>query len=196
MNLHNSHNVQPKSLSVTGWCVIVGLILLCLMAKSQGQPYSESNPPVLPDVKISPGAVATNGATVEQVMVVGFTKTVRNVPDSEKKQVFIRYFGHVPKNPGAFEIDHIISCELNGSQSVENLWPQCYSGVWNARVKDHLENVLAANVRKELAANGHDAAEKLLIRYQQEVSNNWTNAFAKYVGDPTKAKTKHGKATE
>ena len=114
------------------------LAILLTCGALHAQPYSESNPPVLPDVKISPGEVATNGATVEQIMTIGYTKTVRNVPESVKKQAFIRYFGHVPKDPGAFEIDHIISCELNGSQSVSNLWPQFYSGVWNARVKDHL----------------------------------------------------------
>ena len=161
------------------------------------QPYDEKRPPVMPDAKISPGEVADNGATVEQVLKVGYTATVRNVPESRKHEVFVRYFGHVPTHPGEFEIDHIISCELNGSQSVSNLFPMTYDPkeVWNARTKDRLENFLAAECRKALK-QGHAAGEARLKLAQYEISHDWTNAFVKYLGQPDAKKNTHGKAIE
>ena len=42
-----------------------------------------------------------------------------------------------------FEIDHLISLELGGSNNIKNLWPQSYTTVtYNARTKDDLENKL------------------------------------------------------
>ena len=161
-------------------CMMVVFISLNCFA----QPYSESKPPVMPDIRLSPGEVATNGATIEQICVRGYASTIRNVSEKTKREVFIRYFGHVPKNTGQFEIDHIISCELNGSQSVNNLWPEPYDTglIYNAHTKDALENKLAAMVRKDLIENGHDHATQLLHQVQKEIATNWIDAYKKYVG--------------
>ncbi len=142
--------------------------------------------PILPNPKLTPGD--TLPVTVEQLAVKGYANVVnggvRNVPESLKKQVFIEYFGKVPEKPGAYEVDHLISLEIGGNNSISNLWPQSYSGPWNARVKDKLENRLAANVRNTLKADGHDAATTLLKGYQQSVSHNWTNLYVFIFGGP------------
>ena len=86
--------------------------------------------PLLPDAKLTPGVVLTN-VTVEQITQRGYANVlnggVRHVPDSVKRQVFIEYFGAVPAKPGAYEIDHLISLELGGSNDARNLWPESYT---------------------------------------------------------------------
>ena len=139
------------------------------------------------------------GVTVEQLCTKGYANVlnggVRDVPESEKQAVFVEYFGKVPANPGAYEIDHLISLELGGSNVRNNLWPQSYSGVWNARVKDRLEDWMAAQVRTTLKSNGHSAAANQLAQFQHEIATNWTNAYAIHIGVPGKT-IKHGKANE
>jgi hypothetical protein len=59
-----------------------------------------------------------------------------------QRQVFARYgLGNV--EPGAYEVDYLITPALGGAGDLRNLWPQPYSStVWNAAVKDKLEGVL------------------------------------------------------
>jgi hypothetical protein len=71
-------------------------------------------------------------------------------------------------------VDHLISLELGGSNSIRNLWPESFSTQpWNARVKDRLENRLHREVcsgRMSL----HDA--------QRAIATNWIDAYNTYVG--------------
>ena len=149
------------------------------------------------NVLLTSGGTMPN-VTVEQLCQKGYANVlnggVRNVPDSEKKAVFIAYFGSVPANTGAYEIDHLISLELGGCNAQSNLWPQSYSGTWNARIKDRLEDWMAGQVRQTLAKIGHDAATALLAQFQHEMATNWTNAYITHLGAPV-ASLKHGKAT-
>jgi hypothetical protein len=50
---------------------------------------------------------------------------VRDVPAETKRQVYREYVitSHVT---GDYEIDHLISLELGGSNSIRNLWPESY----------------------------------------------------------------------
>ena len=147
-------------------------------------PYTEDVPPLKPDKKLSPGDVM-KGVTVEQICVRGYANVinggVRNVPESERRAVFVEYFGYMPKNPGLYEVDHIISLQLGGSNSIKNLFPQAYTGPWGARVKDRLESWMAADVRHCLKASGHDAAQALLALHQKEISTDWIAAYKKYL---------------
>ena len=141
--------------------------------------------PILPDAKLTPGAVFTN-VTVEKITTKGYANVfnggVRNVPQSEKRQIFFEYFGKVPERPGLhYEVDHLISLELGGSNDSKNLWPETYSGTWGAKKKDKLENRMAKLVRDELKNHGHDAATALLKQFQNEISTNWIAAYPKYV---------------
>ena len=51
------------------------------------------------------------------------------------------------------------------------MWPQTYSAVWNARVKDALEDRL-----RELVCAG----DLDLPTAQMEISNDWIAAYKKY----------------
>ncbi len=75
-------------------------------------------------------------------MYAGYASRVRAVPAAVKKQAYASY-GITQHAPGEYEVDHLISLELGGSNSIKNLWPQSYkTKPWNAYVKDQLENKL------------------------------------------------------
>ncbi len=91
--------------------------------------FARAEDPIRPDPKLTPGAVMTN-VTVEQIMQKGYANKlnggVRHVTAAEKKQIFTEYFGKVPGIKGHYEIDHLISLELGGSNDPKNLWPESY----------------------------------------------------------------------
>jgi len=127
--------------------------------------------PVVPDSRLSPGDVLTSDTAV--ICVPGYTKTVRNVPQALKEQVY-REYDITGRSPGEYEIDHIISLELGGSNSIRNLFPESYkSQPLNAHVKDTLENKL-----HDLACSGKITMQEA----QQAIASNWTTAYLKYVG--------------
>ena len=127
-------------------------------------------PPVKPDPKLTPGDVLTTDRNV--VCVPGYTKTVRNVPQSVKNEVYRRY-GITSHAPAEYEVDHLISLELGGSNSIKNLFPEKYNMVLGARVKDRLENKLHSLVCKG----------QLDLRVaQQAIASDWVAAYQQYVG--------------
>jgi len=107
----------------------------------------------------------------DDVCTPGYTKKVRAVPASLKRRVFAEY-GIVHPPPRAYEVDHLISLELGGSNSIRNLWPEPYFGiVWNAHVKDALESRLHAMV-----CNG----DIEMSAAQDAISTDWIAAYKKY----------------
>src|ERR1700722_4493723 len=85
-----------------------------------------------PDASMTPGKVLTRDISV--ISAPGYTASVRNVPDSEKKAVAAAYNYTGPDS--GVEYDHLVSLELGGSNDAENIWPQ---PIKEARVKDQLE---------------------------------------------------------
>jgi hypothetical protein len=77
-------------------------------------------------------------------------------------------------NVACYEEDHLIPLELGGDpRSPDNLWPEPWFGVWNARVKDRLENKLHLMV----------CAGKIPLRdAQQAIATDWVGAYRQYVG--------------
>jgi len=96
-----------------------------------------------PNPRLSPGA--TFPVTAAQVCVPNYSKSVRSVPDAEKRAVYAEY-GITSHAPYAYEVDHLISLELGGSNDIRNLWPEPYAGRGGARAKDVIENRLHAQV--------------------------------------------------
>ena len=135
--------------------------------------------PILPDPKLTPGDVLDVSLT--DIQVHGYSAKVRNVPVAVKRQVYASYgIGHWEK--GEYEIDHLISLSLGGSNSVKNLWPQSYlTEPWNAHTKDQLEYKLLQLVR---------SGQVDLHTAQQEMARDWIAAYKKYVS-PTPLATGH-----
>ncbi len=129
----------------------------------------QSGSPILPDPKMTPGA--TLPVAIGDICVSGYSKKVRNVPADVKQQVYAEY-GIASHQPGEYEVDHLISLELGGSNSIKNLWPQSYvTQPWNAHVKDKLENELHA----EVCAGKID-----LPTAQHEIATDWIASYKKH----------------
>jgi hypothetical protein len=120
----------------------------------------------LPDSACTPGAIFSN-ATPQVICVSGYTRTVRNVPFSEKDQVYAEYgiFNHVP---GQYEVDHLVPLELGGSNDIANLWPEAASPTPGFHEKDQVENYLHDQVCSG-AMSLKDA--------QKEIATNWLAVY-------------------
>ena len=71
-----------------------------------------------------------------------------------------------------YELDYLITPELGGAPTVQNLWPQRYaSRTWNAPVKDQLERLLP-----RLVCDGTITLETA----QREIAADWIAAYRKY----------------
>jgi len=119
----------------------------------------------LPDVHCTPGAIFP--VTTQKLCVSGYTRSVRNVPDSEKAQVFAEY-GVTSHATGQYEVDHLIPLELGGSNALANLWPEAAAPTPGFHQKDQLENYLHDRVCSG-AMSLKDA--------QHEIAVNWIAAY-------------------
>jgi hypothetical protein len=126
--------------------------------------------PILPDLKLTPGAV-TN-VPKSNICVPGYTKKARHVTAAMKREVFRLYGIDIKKiRTSDFEVDHLISLELGGNNSVSNLWPESYVTRINARQKDRLENWLHKQVCKG----------KMGLKDAQEgIRTNWIMTYNYY----------------
>jgi hypothetical protein len=154
----------------------MGFYLLLMVAAAWSADLS------VPDLTITPGVVACTSK--EAVCNTKWGKDKRHVTAGMKREVFALYglsgnddkSCRLDRHGRRFEIDHAVSRELCGADAVKNLWPQCYSGKWNAVMKDRLENRLHREVCR--GAISLEAA-------QREISlEDWRVAYRKYFGEP------------
>ena len=88
-----------------------------------------------------------------------------------RRKVFEMY-GVTPPQPDAYEVDYLITPELGGATDIRNLWPEPYGNtVWNAHVKDQLEDLLHEKVCR---------GDLDLATAQHDISTDWIAAYRKY----------------
>ena len=155
-------------------CIFISVLTSSVLVSAS------ASEPVLPNSSQTPGAIDAN-VTQENIhstiCVSGYTTKVRpsssyttNLKEMQLSGSY-SFYGHI--NPGDFEEDHLIPLEIGGSPtSVLNLWPEPYSSVSGARIKDVLENKL-----HELVCNG----TVTLSLAQESISSNWYVAYEKYI---------------
>ena len=120
----------------------------------------------LQDTSCTPGALLTTG-TKNAICQSGYAGSVRNVPTSEKNQVYSEY-GITSHATGQYEVDHLVSLELGGSNDISNLWPEAASPQPGFHEKDKVENYLHAQV----CSGAID-----LKQAQIEIATNWIAVY-------------------
>ena len=115
----------------------------------------------LPDPACTTGAVFQIGTST--ICTIGYTTKVRDVPLSVKKQVFKQYDIDYSLHAN-YEVDHLISLELGGSNDISNLWPESYIISSGSHTKDGFENYLHNQVCKGSIP---------LVEAQKEISTDW-----------------------
>jgi hypothetical protein len=84
--------------------------------------------------------------TAVEVCRPGYSKSVRHV-DGKTKTLVYREYGIEHHRSGAYEVDHLISLGLGGSNDIRNLRPESVdTQPWNVRAKDRLETQLHRRV--------------------------------------------------
>lgn len=166
--------------SLRGWAYLSAAALLAAVL-GLGWLHRQSGPrdvaltgvaddggPLLPDVRLTPGA--TRPVTANQICIAGGPAETKP-PVTMQRAVFHEY-GIDSASPRAYEVDHLITPALGGTDDIRNLWPEPYAAPeWNAHVKDELEDHL-----HDLVCGG-----KLdLATAQRDMASNWILAYKKY----------------
>lgn len=131
---------------------------------------------LIPDPACTPGAINPT-LTAEVLRDPQFTtKCVRNdtTREKEKAQTYAWYkIKHPAHNTGATqtcELDHLISLELGGADTLDNIWPQCGPAKVALakrylKEKDAVENYLAKQVKD---------GQMKLEDAQRGIATDWT----------------------
>ncbi len=119
----------------------------------------------LPDQACTPGSVLN--VSTGQVCQSGYASSVRDVPQSEKDQVYAEY-GITSHAAGQYEVDHLVSLELGGSNDIANLWPEAASPTPGFHQKDMVENYLHSQVC---------SGKISLADAQREIAANWLAVY-------------------
>lgn len=137
------------------------ICLLCAIPALGQARYRHDGPAVLPDAMVTPGAVRKAG--VKDLCPVAHTKAVRHVTEAEKKAACREYGIPAGKCNGRYyEQDHLISLELGGDNSLQNLWPEPQPQA--REMKDKVENWIHAQVC---------SGKMTLLDAQVQIANDW-----------------------
>lgn len=151
------------------WLAAAAVVVLAfasvLMPRWRGNTEGE----FAPRSALTPGAARTLNR--EQVCTATENNHLRNVASGVAENIF-REYGIRDPRPRSYEVDYLIPLDLGGTEDPRNLWPEPYaSGVWNARVKDALEDRL-----RMLVCDGQID----LATAQQDLASDWIAAYKKY----------------
>jgi len=150
---------------------------------AQQAQYKKNGPALLPDPAVTNGAVRIDSKVT--VCTTKWGKDERHVTQAMKDQAYAQYGTAPGKGVCAFkthtgkngqpvkegcEVDHLISRELGGDDTVDNLWPQPYTQHPGAHEKDWLEN----DLHKEVCAGTITLEDA-----QQEIKTDWYAAYLK-----------------
>lgn len=123
----------------------------------------------VPDRTLTPGV--TVAVTKADICHSNAPQETRPIPASTQAKVFQEY--RTPQSYAAeYEVDYLITPGLGGADDIHNLWLEPYSStIWNAHVKDELEDRL-----HEMVCSG----DLDLATAQRDISTDWISAYKKY----------------
>jgi hypothetical protein len=152
-------------------CALVFVLVLAasILHSRQGllDALSQRDERLLPNHTLTPGAIRP---VAEADLCTASPSRLPAITSATARLVFEEY-GIGDPQPRGYELDYLIDPELGGSTDARHLWPQPYSVVWNARLKDALEDHL----------HGMVCANQLMLNTaQQDISTDWIAAYKKY----------------
>lgn len=161
----------------TRWAAAVAVAAVAIAAVSWLLPRDSRGPrePARIETGALPVAALTPGATVDIDVRDVCDHTPRPAQEIAPavRLAVLRSYGMESVPPDEYELDYLITPQLGGAPDARNLWPQRYGArVWNASVKDQLEDLLP-----RLVCEGRVD----LRTAQQEIAANWVAAYRKYV---------------
>jgi len=168
---------SARRLAAIGCALLLGLTTLACQSSTStaaakiGQRTKTSGCQVsqaLPDSACTPGAIIAT-ATKDQICRPGYATSVRNVPDSVKNQAYAEY-GIRSHRTGEYEVDHLISLELGGSNDIANLWPEAANPRPGFHEKDQVENYLHDQVCSGAVS---------LSQAQEQIATDWLTVYDK-----------------
>jgi hypothetical protein len=154
---------------VAAFCLSVAVLATGAVLFLKHSSRREIDASAIPEANLTPGA--TRPATRADLCRSMPDPGIHLIPASVRRKVFESY-GLPHARPDAYEVDYLITPELGGSGDIRNLWPEPYaSTVWNAHVKDELEDRL-----HEMVCDG----SLDLATAQHDIASNWIAAYKKY----------------
>ena len=154
------------------WALVAGVLILAGVTYLGFRAWQQNSGRLVavttPDPALTPGATVL----LDQREVCRQTSVKnKDVPVAVRKRVFDEY-GIRSADPRAYEVDYLITPALGGADDIHNLWPESNrAAVWNAEVKDSLED----HLRDLVCDGGLDLATA-----QREIATNWIEAYKKY----------------
>lgn len=133
------------------------------------------------DTGCTPGDILPS-ATKSQICQPGYASSVRNVTTSTKNKVYSSY-GIKSHHSGQYEVDHLVSLELGGSNDISNLWPEAASPTPGFHEKDKVENYLHDQVCSGAIS---------LKQAQIDIATNWLNVYRAMPQDESGSSTTDG----
>jgi hypothetical protein len=126
----------------------------------------------LPDHGCTPGA-RFRDVNAALICRPGYARSVRNVSRQTKNQVYSAYGMSQHFNGRDGELDHLVSLELGGSNSMANLFPEASTPAPGAQQKDRLENRLHDEVC---------SGQTTLRSAQRLIAGDWVAAYHQRLG--------------
>jgi hypothetical protein len=151
---------------------IVAVALSCSLGTANSAAALRARGPSLPDHRLTPGSTVHVGKTA--LCRPRYSSRVPTPSSRQKARAVARY--GVKRSAHAFKVDHLVSVNLGGSNSLANLWPERYDGSWGAQKKDRLEKKL-----RTLVCSG----ALRLASARRQIAHNWIAAYKRYVRAPT-----------
>ena len=158
----------PRVFSNTAWIAVSGVLIVSFVfgriTAEKSRLLHRSAIVFAPESRLTPGAtVLTDKAAVCAAPDIK-NKSVTLVV---QQQVFAEY-GITGSDPAKYEVDYLVTPALGGSDDIRNLWPHSYNAVWNARVKDDLEDRL-----REMVCQGQIDLQSA----QRDIATDWIAAY-------------------
>jgi len=149
--------------------LVLGLVWVCRQSQQRERAIRAGYDAALPNPSLTPGA--TKPVVLSEICSSEHDQVVRRVSPGIREAVF-REYGIAGASASDYEIDHLVTPGLGGSDDIRNLWPEPhYHAEWNSYVKDQLEDHL-----HHLVCTGQVS----LSTAQSDMESNWVVAYQRY----------------